>query len=201
MRKRGSKGEHTKLALRQNAISLLYKHGYEGMSLRLLARETGLQAGSIYNYIDSKEEFVAQIVCDTLRELVDAILESFEDNDQVKEKLRKYVSTLVDWNTLRKHEAVISQSETRMLPKSFLNEFMKLRREFEMIGLRLIEEGVEEGVFRVSDPILASIAMYNLLMGIAVWYKDDGRLGADELKIEYYTLIENMLGVRSSLNG
>lgn len=194
----GTKGEQTRAALRQNAISLLYRRGYEGMSLRLLASETGLQASSIYNYIDSKEEFVAQIVCETLRELVAALLDSFQESDSARDKLRKYVSTLVDWNTLRKQEAIISQTETRILPKPFIDEFMKLRREFEMIGFKMVEQGISENTFSVSDPKLASIAIYNLLMGIAVWYQKDGRLSVDELKEEYISLVENMLGIKPS---
>jgi len=62
----------------------------------------------------------------------------------------------------------------------------------------MVEEGMSENMFSVSDPKLASIAIYNLLMGIAVWYTEDGRLGVDELKEEYIRLVENMLGVKPS---
>ena len=38
---------------------LLFKHGFEAMNLRQLAAESELKTGSLYNYFDSKSEFLA----------------------------------------------------------------------------------------------------------------------------------------------
>src|ERR1019366_5553005 len=56
MRKPGSKGAETLRNLRTAAIQLLSEHGYGAMNLRMLAKKVGIQASSLYNYIDSKQQ-------------------------------------------------------------------------------------------------------------------------------------------------
>ncbi|WP_369077078.1 TetR/AcrR family transcriptional regulator, partial [Cognatishimia coralii] len=45
-------------AIRKAGVKRIYKHGFEAMKLRSLAEDVGIQAGSLYNYIRNKEEFL-----------------------------------------------------------------------------------------------------------------------------------------------
>ena len=44
--------------LRTAAIQLMSEHGYGAMNLRMLAKKVGIQASSLYNYIESKQQLL-----------------------------------------------------------------------------------------------------------------------------------------------
>lgn len=48
--------------LRVAARELFYQHGYSGASMRKLALATGIQPGSLYHYIDSKQSLLFDII-------------------------------------------------------------------------------------------------------------------------------------------
>ena len=46
----GSDGEKTQAALREAALTLIARHGFEAMTMRQLASEIGVQAAALYRY-------------------------------------------------------------------------------------------------------------------------------------------------------
>jgi len=58
------KGELTRLAIEQAALSLFMKQGYHATSVRQIADEADLALGGIYNHFSSKEEIFAAIIMD-----------------------------------------------------------------------------------------------------------------------------------------
>ncbi len=46
----GSDGEKTEAAIREAALSLMARYGYEAVSMRQLAAEVGVQAAALYRY-------------------------------------------------------------------------------------------------------------------------------------------------------
>ena len=58
----GSYGPKTLEAIRKAGLRLIFEHGYEAMSLRQLAAEVGIQAGSLYNHIATKQELLFVLI-------------------------------------------------------------------------------------------------------------------------------------------
>src|SRR5271154_5075996 len=75
MRTPGSNGAETWRNLRSAAIRLLSEHGYEAMNLRMLAKTIGVQVGSLYNYIESKQQLLFWL----LKEGVEGLLNQFDE--------------------------------------------------------------------------------------------------------------------------
>ncbi len=57
------------------AATLFLRHGYEGTSLRQLADEVGMKAGSLYYHFASKDELLTEI----LRRGIDVMQTAFDD--------------------------------------------------------------------------------------------------------------------------
>ncbi|SDO65477.1 TetR/AcrR family transcriptional regulator [Desulforhopalus singaporensis] len=55
------------------AVKLFIKHGYHKTTTRMLARETGLSIGSLYEYITTKDD-VLYLVCMAIHNAVDSAL-------------------------------------------------------------------------------------------------------------------------------
>ena len=60
-----------------------------------------------------------------------------------------------------------------------------LRRRHERAIRGLIEEGSEEGVFAVSEPLLASFGILELCVSIAHWFRPDRPLSAEDVAHQY----------------
>ena len=58
------KGEITRLAIEEAAITLFMEQGYHATSMRQIADNTGLALGGIYNHFSSKEEIFEGIIID-----------------------------------------------------------------------------------------------------------------------------------------
>ncbi len=58
----GSHGPRTMEAIRKAGLKLIYEHGFEAMSLRQLAAEVGIQVGSLYNHISTKEDLLYDLI-------------------------------------------------------------------------------------------------------------------------------------------
>ena len=59
-----TKGEVTRLAIEEAAISLFLEQGYHATSMRQIAERAGLALGGIYNHFSSKEEIFEAIIVD-----------------------------------------------------------------------------------------------------------------------------------------
>ena len=49
-------------AIRKAGLRLIFEHGYAAMSLRQLAAEVGIQSGSLYNHISTKQELLFDLI-------------------------------------------------------------------------------------------------------------------------------------------
>ena len=58
------KGEVTRLAIEDAAISLFLEHGYHATSMRQIADQAGLALGGIYNHFASKDKIFQGIIID-----------------------------------------------------------------------------------------------------------------------------------------
>ena len=57
----GSDGEKTEAAIREAAVLLIARHGFEAVSMRQLAAEVGVQAAALYRYFPNKEELLSMV--------------------------------------------------------------------------------------------------------------------------------------------
>lgn len=77
-----SKGEESRDRILDAAFELFVQKGYHGSSMRTIAREAGLAAGSLYNHFESKEEIFKEVLLrDHLIHYVLPVLETAEGDD------------------------------------------------------------------------------------------------------------------------
>lgn len=75
--------DHRREDLLQKGIDLLVKHGYHGTGLKKILDTVEVPKGSFYNYFESKEQFVAEIIdhySQTMLGKLDAFIEHAGDD-------------------------------------------------------------------------------------------------------------------------
>ncbi len=193
MRTIGSKGENTELLLREAGVRLIAQHGYEAVSLRMLAKEVGIQAGSLYNYISNKQQFLFDLLAAIIRDLVEEMTRELEGLTDPSERLRIFIRRHIDFHTRRKEEVFIGNMELRSLTPEHSRVIRQMRDEYEAILRTIIKDGLECGQFRCSDPGIVKLAILTMLTAIASWYRLEGRRNIEALTAEYTTLVFLML--------
>src|SRR6202008_1526337 len=147
----GSYGPKTMEAIRKAGLRLIFEHGYEAMSLPQLAAEVGIQAGSLYNHISTKQELLFDLVQDHINELLRQLDRALEGKDGPVEKLCAFVAFHVLYHMTKKREVFIANSELRSLEPKNYDAIVTLRGAYEQRLAEILKQGAEEGVFDVVD--------------------------------------------------
>jgi AcrR family transcriptional regulator len=185
----GSYGPKTMEAIRKAGLRLIFEHGYEAMSLRQLAGEVGIQAGSLYNHISTKQELLFDLIQDHINELLRQLDRALESKEEPVEKLRAFVAFHVTYHMTRKREVFIANSELRSLEPKNYEAIVALRGAYEQRLAAILAEGAEQGVFEVSDAQVATFAIIALLTGLCTWYRPGGRLTREAIIAAHEKLV------------
>lgn len=198
MRKPGSRGPETLRNLRSAAIQLLSERSYQGMNLRLLASKLRLQAGSLYNYIESKQQLLFWLMKDSTEKLLhefDATIAGIHDPVQ---QMLKFVAFHVGYHITNRQEASVLMTEMHSLTRPNYRAIKELQRLYTDKIQQLVERGCEQGKFRVDDSRIATFVLLQMLTSVARWYSPRGRLSADQLIGVYTDLAFAMLGAKKA---
>jgi AcrR family transcriptional regulator len=179
--------------IRSAAIDLFFEHGYEATSLRAIAGEVGIQVGSLYNHLTSKESLLYSIMSTVMEDLLrefDARLQTVDDSVG---RLRAAIEVHVFFHTARAREVFIGNSELRSLTTSHRKRVVKLRDDYEARFVQIIEEGVADGSFDTADTKLAAWAILAIGTSTSTWFRPDGRLQLEDIAKLYTDLVLNGL--------
>ena len=197
----GSHGPRTLEAIRKAGLNLIYERGFEAMSLRQLAAEVGIQVGSLYNHISTKQDLLFDLIKGHMEDLFrefDAAQAAVAGRDAV-ERMRAFVDFHVTYHILRKREVFIGYSELRSLEPNHYEEIVALRRRYERALIDILRQGMEDGVFRCGDPCVTAYGILAMLTGVCTWFRPHGRLGKDEVIAIYSDLV--LGGLMGSASG
>ena len=185
----GSYGPKTMEAIRKAGLRLIFEHGYEAMSLRQLAAEVGIQAGSLYNHISTKQELLFDLIQDHINELLRQLDRAMAGKQEPEDKLRAFVAFHVTYHMTRKREVFIANSELRSLEPRNYEAIVALRGAYEQRLAAILADGVDEGAFEIGDIQVATFAIIALLTGLCSWYRPGGRLTREAIVAAHEKLV------------
>lgn len=195
VRTTGSTGVKTKEAIRRAAIKRIYQHGFEAMKLRDLAEDVGIQAGSLYNYIKYKEDFLYSLLKDVLVELLDGLAKELDGIETPLTALETFIAFHLRWHTARREEVFIGNMELRSLSATHSAEIVGLRETYEKKLRDILDWGNKDKIWKVRDSKVTTYAIIAMLTGVCTWYRPRGRLSQDQIIEVYRELVLRGLGL------
>ena len=164
-----------------SAVDLFYLHGFEGTSMRNIARSVGCTQAALYYHFRNKEELlytiVDQFAKDMLLELKSILLKK---SDPI-EKLRETIKGQIFLMKTRRKEVKISIEDKKFL-KAELNELVKeSERATYRLYRSLIEELKMDGRLKQLDTNTAVFGIVGMINWLYHWYKPEKRLTIDEI--------------------
>jgi TetR/AcrR family transcriptional regulator, cholesterol catabolism regulator len=164
------------------SAKLFAERGYHATSMRDLAQALGVQGGSLYAHISSKEELLWEIVNRAADEF-DASLEPIRDSKIAPpEKLRAALEAHFNVISQNKEIVTVFFHEWKHLPIIKMEEITSRRASVERIYTQILEEGVRNGQFSKGlDVKLASLLALSSANWTYQWFNSSGRLSAREV--------------------
>lgn len=192
------KGRETRKLLRDAAITLFARHGYQNVSLRMLAQHIGIQAGSIYNHISNKQDFLFLLLRSIMEELEEETLAALDGANTAGERLDAFIRAHVEFHAGRKEEVFIGNMELRNLEQPHLDEILEKRRRYEERFVTLVRAAVEEAGAELGDARVVARALMGMLNGVANWYSRKGPLKVGDIATLYVGLVRKALSLPST---
>ena len=192
-----SSGETTERTIREAAVKAIAKHGFEAASLREIAKEVGIRAPSLYNYITSKEQLLYELMKDPLTSMLAEYRALVKEVDDPAQKLRIFVQVHLNFHLHSRLDVFIGNMELRSLSANHFRTIVNLREEYARVLQGIVEEGVKSGVFDAAEPRAVTLVMLGMLSGVCHWYQPGGAMSAEEMTELHTDLAFRMLGATS----
>ena len=172
------------------AARIFNDKGYEATSIQEIAEEVGILKGSLYYYIDTKEDLLFGVI----QEAYDAALGVIEELDERDGSALEMIEALV-----RRHAEVFAA--TRLQSSVFFREFRALSEErqktireaadvYNRFVVAQIRRGQRSGEIKPEiNARLAAIGIIGMMNSMAFWYRPDGAATAAQIGKEFSQLV------------
>ncbi|MCR4267432.1 TetR/AcrR family transcriptional regulator [Nitratireductor sp. ZSWI3] len=200
----GSDGEKTQAAIREAAVGLIARLGFEAMSMRQLAAEVGVQPAALYRYFPTKEELLFSL----MHAHMDGLIASWgearpaEGSAQASPagQLAAFVENHIRFHLARRHATHVSNLELRSLSDERLGHILRMRAEYEGALRAILQAGTSRGDFQVEDVALTAMAIIQMITGVIVWFRPEQRLSEDEVAATYHTMTMRLVGCADTVD-
>lgn len=192
----GSHGEKTEAAIRDAAVSLIARHGYEAVSMRQLAAEVGVQAAALYRYFPTKEDLLFALLEGHMRALAASWDAKRPASPDPAARLAAFVEHHIRFHIARRHATHVSNMELRSLSKAKLSAILKLRTAYEKELRQILRDGADSGAFAIDDTGLGAMAIIQMITGVIVWFRPGERLSVEDVAKTYLAMTMRLVGRR-----
>lgn len=196
MRTVGSSGPETERAIHRAAIDLIAGHGFEAMNLRMLAKEVGIKAGSLYNYIENKQALLFHLLESIMVDMLAGLDAAIDPEAPPLTNLGQLVDYHIRVHIDRKNEVFIGNMELRSLSEDQRRRVVSLRRDYEDRIVAIIARGRASGDFHVASDRVAAFALIAMMTGVYSWFRPGKQLSLDQLVEMHIDLARSLLGAK-----
>jgi AcrR family transcriptional regulator len=165
------------------AAQVFRQSGFHGTTVQQIADVVGLQKGSLYHHISSKEELLYEVVMAGLTQLGERLEAVVNSCLPPAEKLRQLVETHIRYAAENLDIATVVLFEHRAmlgLP-AWRDEYVLRRDFFESQFRTAIQEGVDRGDLCDVDVPIVTQALLGAHNWLVMWYRPEGRLSPQEI--------------------
>ena len=172
------------------AARIFSEKGYEATSIQEIAEEVGILKGSLYYYIDTKEDLLFGVI----KEAYDSALGVIKELEQREGNALELIEALV-----RRHAEVFAA--TRLQSSVFFREFRALSEErqktireaavvYNRFVVAQIRRGQQSGEIKPEiNARLAAIGIIGMMNSMAFWYRPEGSATVAQIGAEFSQLV------------
>ena len=160
----------------QAAARIFHERGYSATTVQDVANAVGILKGSMYYYIDTKEDLLAEVVENVHERALEQLEVSKAVEGDVFDRLRAFIEGHAIFNMQNTVEIGVFLQEFRNLNPKRRHEIVAVRDSLEMCVRDLLREGQATGALHPDlDPKLTAMGIFGMLNGTYQWNRSDGQ--------------------------
>lgn len=172
--------EQTKERILRIAAELFARNGYHATGMAELGEAVGFGRGALYYHIGSKEDLLFEISGRHVGEMVafgeSVLSEDISPDEKFRRLSRQLMRTIAD----NLPELTVFFREVHSLTGERYENLLALRDRFESIWLEILNQGVDQGIFSKSDPLVVKgiLGLHNYSY---LWLEPKGESSPEEI--------------------
>jgi AcrR family transcriptional regulator len=183
--------------VRAAALRLFKEKGYHATSMRDIAAAVGINKGSLYSYIKSKEDLLVPVFEQAQGVLLSEIEQisgdaSLSPTERLKRAIHAHVMAVADNLDI----LTVYLSEWRQLGTESLATNRDQRAHYSYLFHQILRDGVATGEFREMDTRIVMLGMIGMCNYLFRWYRPDGRLTPDQIADELIEMVMQGVAAR-----
>ncbi|SJN11097.1 Transcriptional regulator, TetR family [Leucobacter sp. 7(1)] len=183
----------THLRVREAALHLFARKGYNATGIREIATQSGLTSSTLYHYAGTKDKLLYQILTDSHERYTLASDFLREHCDDPAELLAHLVWLHVVTHALQRESAIVGDTEIDNLGPEDRERVVAQRDHYERIWQQAIRQGVDAGSFTVRDERIVRLALLETCTSVSHWFSPRGELSAAEVAERFIDIAFAML--------
>lgn len=158
--------------------------GFAATSLEDIASAVGIWKGSLYHYIDTKEDLLFAVVREPAQEILVGLRDLSQMDLPPTEKIRR--ATRSHLKVLETNFVYASVYLQEIAGRRRMKEWSAMDREYLELLESIIREGVATGEFApFTNPRIATLGIIGSLNWLTHWYRPEGPLRADAIADQF----------------
>jgi AcrR family transcriptional regulator len=163
-----------------HATEVFYDKGYEGASMRDLARSSGMSLSGLYYYFESKEKLLYLIQKYTFSTIVERLRERLDEVSNPEQRIRVFILNHLEYFLANKKAMKVLSHEAEVLKNGFGAEVAAIKREYYRICVGLLDD------FKLTKRLefssrMAVLSLFGMMNWIYTWYNPRVDADAEEL--------------------
>jgi AcrR family transcriptional regulator len=188
------RADRTVQVIRRAALLMFRTHGYHGTSMREIAAAAGLSMPGVYHHFAAKLDILFDVMMATMARLLEQLATGLASAPpDPAAQLRAAVLVHVRFHTEHVDEAFVVNTELRALDEPRRRELIAQRDAVEQVFVRIVDRGVQAGVFATPHPRDATRALVSLGTAVSTWFRPSGPLTPDEIADRYGRFVLELL--------
>jgi AcrR family transcriptional regulator len=173
------------------AGAVFHEKGYQAARIEDIAARVGILKGSLYYYIQTKEDLLYALAVDSHEKGIATLAEdeatrSADAATRLDAFVRRYMAMI----PATPDYAAVAERDVGLLRGERREHIMGMRTEIHRFLRRIVEQGIDEGCFDVTlDPGVVTNSLLEMLHGTVRWFRPGGRRSYSDLADFYVALV------------
>jgi AcrR family transcriptional regulator len=173
----------------RQAAKLFKEKGYQAASMRELAALVGVEAASLYNHIESKNDVLNAICMNVANRYTSHISELENKNCPVIQKIEKLLRYHVREMMDNYEEVYVTDHDWRNMNDPHLSEYREMRRNYRKRFAAIVQQGIERKEIKPVDANSAVMIFINAIAAVDQWHRIVHKVNSKDLEDNIITIL------------
>lgn len=171
------------------AAKLFKEKGYKAASMRELATALGVEAASLYNHIESKNELLNAICMNVANRYTSNINSIESEQSTVIKKFEKLLRFHVKEMMVNYEEVYVTDHDWRNMEEPHLSEYREMRRNYRKQFASVVQKGIDQKEIKPIDANSIVMISINAIAAVDQWHRIVHKVNSKDLEDNIVTIL------------